>query len=100
MLSHEVEPKEVAEKISEYASFIATQSKKPFPEPSYNGGKGSVPDFSQPMFGLVDIATLALYIQAAVNFGFDVSTFIGAEEKKGNEIAADLPSAISFPETS
>lgn len=100
MLSHEVEPKEVADKISEYANFVATQSKNPFPQPSHKRGDGGAPDFSQPMFGLVDIATLGLYIQAAVNFGFDISNFVGSEEKRESEIAANLPAAIASSEAS
>jgi hypothetical protein len=100
MLSHETEPKEVAEKISEYANFVAIQSQTPFPEPIYKGGEGGAPDFIQPTFALVDIATLGLYIQAVVNLGFDVSKFLRAEEKKESEIASNLYSAKFSSEAS
>ena len=92
MLSHEVEPKDLAEKISEYADFIAIQSKRPFPEPNVGKGEGISTSFDQPLFGLVDIATLGLYIQVAGSLGFDVDSFVGSENKRESKVAVELHS--------
>ncbi|WP_334189441.1 hypothetical protein [Noviherbaspirillum sp.] len=96
MLSHEVEPKDLAEKISEYADFVALQSKTPFPEPTLGKGENIPPNFDQPLFGLVDIATLGLYIQAAAKLGFDVDSFLGLETKRESEVAAKVHSGASL----
>lgn len=95
MLSHEVDPKDLAEKIEEYADFVAVQSKTPFPAPTLGKSENISPNFDQPLFGLIDIATLGLYIQVADKLGFDVDSFLGLETKRENEVAAKVPSSTS-----
>lgn len=90
MLSHEAAPKDLASKIAEYAKFVATQSKVPFPQSASSNAGSGLSASGQHLFGLADIATLGLYIEAASNFGFDVRTFVSAEAMRESEVAATL----------
>jgi len=90
MLSHEAAPKDLARKITEYAKFVATQSKVPFPPPESSNAGCGLSTSGQHLFGLADIATLGLYIEATSNLGFDVRTFVGAEATRESEVAATL----------
>ena len=66
MLSHEAQPKAMAEKIEAYVNLIVKNTKGPMPDPSVSYGAGE-----RLTYGQVDMATIGLYYFAAGALGFE-----------------------------